>query len=105
MTSYEKEDMVEKMNGCEEDSDEFNDIVWKIWREKMYGCEEDSDKFDDIIWKGRYGGKKRVAVRIKPHEKSPGVKMAFKIPRDFENPLWVMFFNPSESSTRSLALL
>jgi len=36
MTSQEKEDMVEKMNGCK----------------------EDSDKFDDIIRKGRYGGGK-----------------------------------------------
>ena len=27
MTSYEKEDMVGKMNGCEEDSDEFDDII------------------------------------------------------------------------------
>ena len=36
MTSYEKEDMAGKMNGYEEDSDEF----------------------DDIMWKGRYGRKK-----------------------------------------------
>jgi hypothetical protein len=35
MTSYEKKDMAGKMNGCEEDSDEF----------------------DDIMRKGRYGGK------------------------------------------------
>jgi hypothetical protein len=27
MTSHEKEDMVGKMNGCEEDSDEFDDII------------------------------------------------------------------------------
>ena len=47
MTSFEKEDMAGKMNGCK----------------------EDSDKFDDIIWKGRYGGKKWVGVRIKPQEK------------------------------------
>jgi len=69
----------------------------------MYGHEDDSDEFDDIIWKGRYGGKKWVAVRIKPQEKSPGVKMAFKTQGVFENPLWVKFFNPLESSTRSLA--
>jgi hypothetical protein len=27
MTSYENEDMVGKMSGCKEDSDEFDDIM------------------------------------------------------------------------------
>ena len=27
MTSYRKEDMAGKMNGCKEDSDEFDDII------------------------------------------------------------------------------
>jgi hypothetical protein len=50
MTSYDKEIMAGKMNGCEEDSDdsmtscEKEDIAGE-----MYGCEEDSDEFDDII--------------------------------------------------------
>jgi hypothetical protein len=27
MTSFEKEDMAGKMNGCKEDSDKFDDII------------------------------------------------------------------------------
>ena len=29
----------------------------------MYGREEDSDEFDDIMWKGRYGEKKCMDVK------------------------------------------
>ena len=40
-------------------SDEFDDIYEKEdMAGKMNGCEEDSDEFDDIMWKGRYGRKK-----------------------------------------------
>ena len=39
--------------------DEFDDIYEKKdMAGKMNGCEEDSDEFDDIVWKERYGGKK-----------------------------------------------
>ena len=39
MTSYENEDMVGKMSGCKEDSDEFDDIMWK----RRYGKEKCMD--------------------------------------------------------------
>jgi hypothetical protein len=64
----------------------------KIWRGKIYRCKEDSDEFNDSIWKGRYGGEKWVAVRIKTQEKLPGVKIALKTNEDSKIPcvLWFL---------------
>jgi hypothetical protein len=70
MTSHKKEDMMGNMNGRKEDSDKFDDIMWK----GRYGGEKCMDAkmiltiFDVIIWKGRYGGEKWMAGGIKPQE-------------------------------------